>query len=1024
MDDSFVHLHVHSHYSFWEGTAPVEALVRQATSCGMEALALTDSDLLSGALSFARAARAEGLRPIAGMSLTLEGGHRLTLLAPERGGYESLCRLSSLQWRRPGGDPRGIGLQDLAERCAGLFILTGGRGGPLWPLAAQGRGADLLGALDDLRQLAGPDRVFVEVQRLDRRDDRVLSTLREAAQELSLPLVATHEVRYLHPEESDLYRLLTAVRSGRRMDDAALAREAPAGWHLRTGEEMRAHFRDLPEALRGNAEVASRCGDVFPEAGEVLFLAEDVSGAEESLETLRKTAEGTALQRYGDPLPQAVSQRLEEELADAQRRGIAPLLLMLGEGLQRAGQEGLLPHVAGPAAGSLLLHLLSGSPLDPLEHLLSWELFLTPEDRFLPILHLLVDGRRRDALVALLQRCWGEGRAIEVGEPVLLSSERAWRVSAQAYGLGQERAEALARNVPWGGGEEGGDDRPVWDLLQARAEGQAELLAAQGGRVLAGRPVGPANRAMGLAVAPRPLAGLVPVIGQGDGRVLSQYGAEGLRFLGAAVLRVEEEQALSLLVQAGRWTPPELPRPPEVPQRDDPTAALLRAGRTLGCYRLERPGMRRLLRGAAPVSPTDLASLLALYRPAPLRSGLAHTFLVRLRGEEALPATPCLDEITHQTQGLLLFHEQVWQLAREVLRWPREEAWAFFRNLVRPASPGERGRWRAPFLRRMVELHGLERPQAEELWEGLGAAAPGTMSRARATAVALLAWWTAYLKAQDAAAFMTALLSAGAGAYALPTYLAEARRLGLEVRPPHVERSGRRFVLERRPDRASVLWMGLEAVRGLSQDTIEAILRERERAPFASVDDFLERVRPAPVEAERLARVGALDGLGPGRSAIFRQVRWQTQAPPEQMLLPLEFVEEGEIFFPEEILAAEREILGVAVSVHPLDLVEERLSALRVVSSGGLSERVGRRVVVAGVVARLRPLPRLRPEGGGMLTLEDREGHAEVLLPWEIYRQLREDLRPAAIVVVRGSARREAALAGEVGVVAEEVEVW
>lgn len=1020
---TFAHLHVHSRFSFLEATADLAGLVGRAVDCGMEALALTDRDLLHGLIPFARLARERGLLPIAGLSLTLaEGGH-LTLLARDRAGYRNLCRLSSRQQNRPAGAPRGLSLEELGRHRAGLILLTGGREGPLWSPAARGEVEELHRVIARLIEVAEPEGLYLEVQRLDRRDDPIVALLREAAQTLQVPLAATHEVRCLHPEEADLLRLLAALRTGRSMDDPRLTQEVPTPAHFLPPEEIAAQFSDLPEALRGTDEIVARCHDAIP-AARAFLLADQGPGSEPAADRLRRRARAAADRRHGGDLPPELVQRLEAELAAVERLQAAPLVSILAEALAAAGQEGRSCLLDGPATGLLLFHLLGASPIDPLPYRLRWEFFLPPPAQSLPEITVGLARGQWEHFVALLRRLRGEQHLVGAGGHQVFSAREAWRSVARAYDLPAGRVATLGRLLPHRETER--RDRPSrWEELLGQVQGQTETLALQGARALTGWPRRLLETPTGLALAPSPLAEEVPLAGAQGNLAVAQYSRRDLRFLGALIVQLVEEPALTLLEEAGRGAQGTLPRSADIPQRDERTAALLRRGRTLGCGRLDKPIMHRLLREVAPAGPDELIDLLALHRPVALRAGLVQAFLRRFQGEEEPPPLPgALARVVDETAGLLLYREQVWQLLREEMGYAPEEAWSFLHTLTRPVSQEERSRCWHALMGWFVQEEGLERKAVARLWERLYAAGRRAAPRFQAAREALLSWWLAYVKAHRPIAFLLALLAAAAGRYELPAYLLEARRLGLDVRPPHIHRSDREWTLEGGEGPSPTLWMGLAAVDGLSADTIEAILRQRARAPFASVEEFLARVQPSLEEAERLARVGALDDLEEDRLAVVREVRWQMRGPPGQMLLPLEFSEEAGAMPAEEVLAAEREILGAAVSVHPLDLFEERIAALPVVSSADLPNLRWGAVTVAGAVVRLETV---RGEGGeemGWLVLADRAGQVEVLLPGQLYRRLGKEIGPADVLLVRGQLRPDGALAGEPQVVAEEVEIW
>jgi len=393
---------------------------------------------------------------------------------------------------------------------------------------------------------------------------------------------------------------------------------------------------------------------------------------------------------------------------------------------------------------------------------------------------------------------------------------------------------------------------------------------------------------------------------------------------------------------------------------------------------VESTGMRRTLRELGTRTLEDLTVALALFKPGPLYGGLKDAFVRRHRGQEASRYLhPSLEPILRSTHGVVLYQEQVLRIAHELAGFSLGEADRLRRAIAHLGRGSEMMPLRAEFIDRVGRVSGMPANAAAYLWELMASFAGYGFLKAHAASYATVAYQTAYLKAHFPAEFMTAVLRNWGGYYPRHVYLGEARRMGLELRPPHVNHSGRRFELEAGPDGRTVLWMGLGQVRELTSKTITVILDARRDRPFEAVDDLLRRAGPRRAEAENLVKAGALDGLGVGRKALLAELKGRMRSAPLQLALPLEWGDEGSVgeFSLVEELALETEMLGWPVSAHPLQPYAQELAAEGAVRSDALPAHAGERVLVAG--ARLS----LWGERRGQVLVEDEAGMFAVRLP-------------------------------------------
>jgi len=566
-----------------------------------------------------------------------------------------------------------------------------------------------------------------------------------------------------------------------------------------------------------------------------------------------------------------------------------------------------------------------------------------------------------------------------------LRARSAWREVAKAYRLPQERIDAIARQIPhfWHPGM-AAEVEAAQDELLAQAQDDREREALAAAWSLADHPHHLSVHPGGMVISPDPLTNRVPLQLATKGVIITQYDLTGIDQLGLVKIDVLGIRALTVVAEAVELVQRQCPgfSRESIGDGDPATGDLLARAGTIGCFQIESPGVRRTLRELETRSLADLTATLALYKPGPLQGGLKDAFVRRHRGQEPTRYLhPALEPILKSTYGVVLYQEQVLRIAHELAGFSLGEADRLRRAIGHLGRGQEMAPLRQEFVERAGRVSGIPPDAAARLWELMASFAGYGFLKAHAASYAAVSYQTAFLKTHYPAELMTAVLRNWGGYYPQQVYLGEARRLGLAVRPPHVNHGGRRFELELGPDGSPVLWMGLGQVRELTRKTIAAILEARREQPFLSLEDLLERARPRLDEAHNLVQAGALDGLGVGRKAMLAQLKGRTRAAPLQLALPLFGEEPAEAEFTlAEKLAQELEMLGWPVSAHPLAPFAEELAAQGVIRSTELARHAGESAALAGV--------RLSLWGGrrGSLILEDEVGLFSVR--WQAGRRL------------------------------------
>jgi DNA polymerase III subunit alpha len=1015
---AFAHLHTHSYYSLLDGCASPAELAQAADRAGMPALALTDHDALYGAIEFYDACRHAGVQPILGMELTLdvgpEGPDALVLLARDLEGYASLCRLSSALQTQPDREAalvRGLALDELEGH--GLIALSGGKRGRIDRLIRSGRLRDAEAAAAGYAERLGRDSFYLELQIQAAGDLEAARSTAALATRLGLGTVATNNVHYLAPEEAQRCRLLNAMGKLQSLDET-LPRP---GLHLASAKEMEAAFAEFPEAVANTGTIAGRCRLELP-LGRPVFPEIGLPGGQRAGEALRAQALAGAQRRYGT-LDERVRSRLDHELAVIDGMGYAPLFLIVADVVGYAHEQGVPVNLRGSAASSVVAYCLGISAVDPIALDLYFERFLNPERRDPPDIDMDLCSRRRDEVIRYIYHRFGEDHVATICTYSRVRARSAWREVAKAYRLPQARVEAVAREVPpfWHPGM-GAEIERAKERILAAATSDREREALAEAWALDGYPHHLSVHPGGMVIAPGPLTDLVPLQLATKGVVITQYDLHGIERLGLVKFVMLGVRALTVVAESVELAQRRDPAFSRESIRDGDGAAgdLLERADSIGCFQTESPGMRRTLRELGARRVEDVTVALALFKPGPLQGGLKDAFVRRHRGQEASRYLhPALEPILRGTHGVVLYQEQVLRIAHELAGFSLGEADGLRRGIAHLGRGGELVPLREGFIRRAGEVSGMSPEVAARLWELMESFAGYGFLKAHAASYAVVAYQTAYLKAHYPAEFMTALLRNWGGYYPQHVYLEEARRLGLELHPPHVNHSRRRFELERGADGRPALWMGLGQVRELTRRTVAAVLDARRDGPFASLDDLLQRAHPRLMEAENLVKAGGLDGLGVGRKALLDELKGRMPGAPLQLALPLAWGEEmppGE-FTPVEQLALELDVLGWPVSTHPLAPFARETAARGAVRSDSLARHVGERVTVAG--ARLS----LWGDRRGQVTMGDEGGLFPIRLPPG------HRLRPGSLGRLGpywATGRVQIDRSGEVAVLAETVE--
>jgi DNA polymerase III subunit alpha len=1066
--DGFVHLHVHSEYSLLDGAARIEApaanpsaptIVSEAARMGMPALAVTDHGVMFGALSFYEAARAQGITPILGVEAYVAPGsrfdrepgeneekyHHLTLLARDQTGYRNLLQLVSKAhlegfYHRPRMDK-----QLLAEHAEGLICLSGCLSSEVSKLVLARQSARARAVAAEYKDLFEQGHYWIELQEHGLAEQRkVTPELVAIARDLGVGVVATNDLHYTAATDAKPHDVLLCIQQQKLQSDPKRLRFDAEEFYLKSPEQMRALFAELPEACDNTLEIAEMVeleliyGDAAP-VEERYHLPRFETPDGQSLETYVRTLtlEGAA-GRYGDPLPPEIRERIEVELGVIVQMGLAGYFLVVWDLIRFARDHGIrVGPGRGSAAGSVVSYCLRITDVDPLRYGLIFERFLNPERIQMPDIDMDFDERRRDEVIRYASEKYGADHVAQIVTFQTIKGKQGIRDAARVLGFPPVVGDRLCKMYP---APVLGRDHPIEEALKLSPElalaydrePEAKEIVDTA-RALEGLRREDSVHAAGVVIGDAPLVGYLPLKLSKDSRddskrIVTQFDMHGVEklgllkmdFLGLRNLSVIEDTLRHLRVDGVELDID------HVALDDQPTYAMLRRGETTGVFQMESGGMRNLIRLLEPDRFEDLMALVALYRPGPLNNGLHTEYAERKHGRKPVTYPHAdLESILGGTYGVMVYQEQVMQIAVAMAGFSMGEA-----DTLRKAMGKKKIQYLMPFKERFVKgatERGYPERLAADLFEMFIPFADYGFNASHACAYGLVAYQTAYLMAHHPVAYMAAILtSVKDDKDRKPYYLYACRGMGIEVLPPDVNDSALDFAPAAGTDRA--IRYGLSAVRNVGESAVQQILDARAaKGRFESFSDFCRKVDPSVLTKrvlESLILAGAFDSLGYHRRALLigqdkvsgpivadRKAEAAGQFSlfgGDQNVGQIdESVIQGEEFEKPELLRYEKEMLGQFVTDHPLLAVAEALAEQSTHEIGDLEAADdGELVTIGGIIGSVSRKYTKRGEPYAQFRLEGLAAGVEVVAFPSVYESDPEAISADRIVLVVGRIDR------------------
>lgn len=1049
--DPFVHLHSHTEYSLFDGISRIGELVSHVKEMGQTALAITDHGVMYGAVYLYKECIKQGIKPIIGCEIYVTRGSRfdksgngkeklahLILLAENNEGYQNLIKICSKAWtegyyHRPRAD------HELLEKYhEGLIVTSACVGGEV-PQAI------LNGDMDEARKVIefyintfGKDNYFLEIQNHGLPEEAaVRPVLASLAKEYGLGLVATNDFHYTKKEDARSQEIKLCISTGKTLDDPYHFHFANDEFYCKSGDEMRAILGNFPGAIENTRVIADRC-NVELTFGEHKLPSFDVPEGETAASYLRKLCEKALPERYAVVTDKERS-RMDYELGVIDKMGFSDYFLIVMDFIHYAKSHGIpIGPGRGSAAGSIVSYLLHITEVDPLRFDLLFERFLNPARVSMPDIDTDLCYRRRGEVIEYLARKYGSDQVAQIITFGTLAARAVIRDVGRVTNMPLREVDRIAKMVPVGPGV----------TLKKTMEGSREFRDLYDSDTtvhclidhcldLEGISRNSGTHAAGVVICSKPVEEYVPIQLTQDGFIQTQYEKDQVEQLGLLKMDLLGLRNLTVIhdalemIRENRGIDLDINK---IPSEDEETCKMLCDGDTIGVFQSESSGFTSLLMQLHPERFEDLIPMVALYRPGPLGSGMAEDFIKRKHGKIPVEYPhPSLEPILKETYGVILYQEQVMQIASVMGGFSLGQA-DMLRRAMGHKEPEILQQNRETFVDGAV-ANGVDDRTANYVFDLMVHFAGYGFNKSHSVCYGWIAWQTAYLKAHYRPEFMAAMMTCYNGDRdKVSRYISDTRRAGVVIAAPDVNLSEAYFSVK-----GDKILFGLDGIQNVGEGAVRSIIEARKQGgPFKSLSDFVERADNRGLNSracESLIRCGALDSLGANRSQLLaalpealgdaQSIR-NERASGQLNLFGGEETPETIVYpdlpdmDPKEKIEWERKLLGFYVSGHPLDSYKEQLIActpLYHLTAEG-NQYDGRMVTIGGTISRIKGTMTKKGQPMGYVTIEDYDGEVETVVFPSVWETVRPILAEDAAVAIRG---RVQANERDVRVLAEEI---
>jgi DNA polymerase-3 subunit alpha len=1046
----FVHLHLHSEYSLLDGMCRIEEVVPLAHRYGMNSLAITDHGTMAGVIKFYTACIENGVKPIIGSEMYVapesrferktdeqKSSYHLTLLVKDKDGYKNLIKLSTISYLEGFYYKPRIDKEILSQYSKGLIGLSGCLQGEIeWYLKNDNfdKAIEVAGTYSEI---LGKENFYLEVMLLNLEEEKkVVPLLIELSKRTGIKLVATNDCHYIYKNDKLAHEILLCIQTRSKIEDPNRFRFQTDQIYFKKPEEMIETFKEIPEAIDTTLEISEKCNLTFDFNKYYLpkFNLPTNKTVDQALEELiKKGLEekfGIKVDNLDEKSENEILKRVSYEFKIIKQMGFSGYFLIINDFVNYAKNKGIrVGPGRGSAAGSLVAYLLDITQINPISYNLIFERFLNPERISLPDIDIDFCDRRREEVIDYIKKKYGENNVCQIGTYGTMQARAVVKDVGRVLGFTFSEVDRISKLITHEHEtlREEINANPELKVLQDNDERIKQLFDIS--IKLEGLARHSSIHPAGIVITEKEVSEYAPLFKGPNGEIATQYEFECIEKIGLLKIDILGLKTLSViedtinLIKERKGIEIK-----EIPLNDEKTYRLLSRGETLGIFQLESEGMRNLLRDIQPQKFEDIIAVLALYRPGPMKSGMIKEYVERKKDPSKIKYDhPILEEILAPTYGVILYQEQVMQIANKLANFTMGEA-DVLRKAMGKKIPSEMEKMREKFVNGAVS-NGVKREIAERIFENISNFAGYGFNKSHSAGYALLSYQTAFLKANYPLEFMTALLNSEIGNQdKIAEYIEECERMNIWILPPDLCESDEKFKIF-----GNDIIFGLSAIKNVGSAVIKSIIESRKEGDFVSLYDFCERVNLRSVNKkviESLIKAGAFDYLGIYRSQLFAMI--DDAIEHGNKIQKLKNEEHIEIFATKEtkkliptlnkeaitslpewpqtkLLSYEKEMLGVYLTGHPIEKYVPLTKLYSMPFSQIEKIKDGETVIWGGILTDIkRTTTKKKAEKMAIGEIENIDGKVKALFYPNVFAEFSTLIRANNIIFVKGKLKKDA----------------
>ena len=1042
MKESFVHLHLHTEYSLLDGVGKIDDYLDRAKELGMPALAITDHGNMFGAIEFYKKALKKGIKPIIGIEVYVSEGdaklrdnrenYHLILLAKNYEGYKNLLKISSFSFIEGFYYKPRVDKEFLKKHSDGLIALSACMKGEIpWTLMESGE-EEATNVLNEYLEIFSKDDFYIELQNNGiAKQEELNRKLYSLAKKEGVKIVATNDVHYVHHGDDVLQDILLCLQTGSKLTENDRFKIDTTELYMKSYEQMLDYFDGYEGAVENSLEIAKKC-NLELSFGEFKFPDYKVPKGEESVDTYLKTLVKDGLfSKFGSEIPEDVRSRVDYELDIIIKMGYSAYFIVVWDFIAYAKSVKIpVGPGRGSAAGSMVSYLLGITAIDPMEYNLIFERFLNPERISMPDIDIDICQERRLEVIKYVSEKYGQDRVAQIITFGTMKARAAVRDVGRVMNVHLSKVDKIAKLIPQHMNLTEAL-KNISELREMAAEDDEIEKLIEYSKRLEGKVRHSSIHAAGVVISKDPLEEEVPLYSDTKtGIVATQYQMKELEEIGLVKMDFLGLRNLTILqrtldyIKEVRGLELEFEN---ITLNDEKAYKLLRSGKTFGVFQLESEGIRKLIKKMEPDSFEDIIAILALYRPGPLGSGMVDDYINAKHGRTEIKYPhPMLEDVLKETYGVILYQEQVMKIATVMADYSLGES-DLLRRAMGKKIPEIMEENRVKFVKG-AKGNKIKEETAEFIFDLIDKFSGYGFNKSHSAAYALIAYWTAYFKANYTVEFFAALMTSETHSLdKLALYIEDSKELGVKVLAPDVNRSYSKFRVEE-----SDIRFGLSAIKNIGEKLVIEIIKERGKSgEFKDFEDFVYRSKRHGVSKKTLEALvfsGSLDSLPGNRKEKFESIefalnlagkRLKEEENPQLQIPganPFDVVKKAsenftltksDEFKEDEILRGEKEFMGLYFSGHPLDKYKIKIESYRFDKTIALEEKENKHVICIGTIRGLKTKITRAGQLMATFTLEDYYGKVNVVVFPRTFEVVSHNLREDNPVVVKGLARME-----------------